>query len=386
MIINFDNAATTFPKPENVRKVAVNAMENFGGNAGRGGHTLAMKTSEAVYSARETIADFFDAQPENVVFTMNCTQALNMAIQGIMSDGGHLIISGMEHNSSARPSAELARNKKITLSVATVYPNDRRTIESFRSLIHNDTKAIVCTIASNVTGQILPYREIADLCREKNICFIADGAQACGIIDVKLSDGINILCTAGHKGLYGITGTGLLITDGKYKIKPIIQGGTGSLSSSLYQPEFLPDSLESGTLNVTGAMTIKAGIEFINKIGMERIFAHEDKICRSFINSLKKNKDIIIYRNPESLYVPIVSFNIKGIMPEKVASILSKQGYCLRAGYHCSALAHTQLGTENGTIRFAPSIFSKENDALKLAELVKNVTVLEKSQKTIEII
>lgn len=386
MIINFDNAATTFPKPENVRKVAVNAMENFGGNAGRGGHTLAMKTSEAVYSARETIADFFDAQPENVVFTMNCTQALNMAIQGIMSDGGHLIISGMEHNSSARPSAELARNKKITLSVATVYPDDRRTIESFRSLIHNDTKAIVCTIASNVTGQILPYREIADLCREKNICFIADGAQACGIIDVKLSDGINILCTAGHKGLYGITGTGLLITDGKYKIKPIIQGGTGSLSSSLYQPDFLPDSLESGTLNVTGAMTIKAGIEFINKIGMERIFAHEDKICRSFINSLKKNKDIIIYRNPESLYVPIVSFNIKGIMPEKVASILSKQGYCLRAGYHCSALAHTQLGTENGTIRFAPSIFSKENDALKLAELVKNVTVLEKSQKTIEII
>lgn len=386
MIINFDNAATTFPKPENVRKVAVNAMENFGGNAGRGGHTLAMKTSEAVYSARETIADFFDAQPENVVFTMNCTQALNMAIQGIMADGGHLIISGMEHNSSARPSAELARNKKITLSVATVYPDDRRTIESFRSLIHNDTKAIVCTIASNVTGQILPYREIADLCREKNICFIADGAQACGIIDVKLSDGINILCTAGHKGLYGITGTGLLITDGKYKIKPIIQGGTGSLSSSLYQPEFLPDSLESGTLNVTGAMTIKAGIEFINKIGMERIFAHEDKICRSFINSLKKNKDIIIYRNPESLYVPIVSFNIKGIMPEKVASILSKQGYCLRAGYHCSALAHTQLGTENGTIRFAPSIFSKENDALKLAELVKNVTVLEKSQKTIEII
>lgn len=386
MIINFDNAATTFPKPENVRKVAVFAMENFGGNAGRGGHDLAMKTSKAVYSARETIADFFNAQAENVVFTMNCTQALNMAIQGVMSDGGHLIISGMEHNSSARPSAELARNKKITLSVAPVYPDDRRTIESFRSLIHNDTKAIVCTIASNVTGQIIPYREIADLCRKKNICFIADGAQACGIIDVKLSDGINILCTAGHKGLYGITGTGLLITDGTYKIKPIIQGGTGSSSSSLYQPEFLPDSLESGTLNVTGAMTIKAGIDFINKIGIEKIFAHEDKICRSFINSLRKNKDIIIYRNPESSYVPIVSFNVRGIMPEKVASVLSSQGYCLRAGYHCSALAHTQLGTENGTIRFSPSIFSKENDALKLAELVKNMTILEKSKKTIEII
>lgn len=386
MIINFDNAATTFPKPDSVRKTAVNAMENFGGNAGRGGHALAMKTSQAVFSARETVADFFGAEPENVVFTMNCTQSLNMAIQGIMSGGGHMIISGMEHNSSARPSAELARNKKITLSIAQVYPDDRRTIESFRSLIHKDTKAIVCTIASNVTGQILPYKEIAGLCRERNICFIADGAQACGILDIKLSDGINILCTAGHKGLYGITGTGLLVTDGKYKINPIIQGGTGSTSSSLYQPDFLPDSLESGTLNVTGAMTIKAGIEFINKTGMERIFAHEDRICRIFINSLHKDKNIIIYRNPESSYVPIVSFNVKDIMPEKVADIASSHGYCLRAGYHCSALAHTQLGTENGTVRFAPSVFSRESDALNLAELVKTVTVSEKYKKTIEII
>lgn len=386
MIINFDNAATTYPKPENVRKAALNAVENFGGNAGRGGHALAMKTSAAVFSARETVADFFGAQPENVVFTMNCTQSLNMAIQGVMSGGGHMIISGMEHNSAARPAAELARNKKITLSIAQVYPDDRRTIESFSSLIQNDTKAIVCTIASNVTGQIMPYREIAEICREKNICFIADGAQACGILDIKLSDGINILCTAGHKGLYGITGTGLLVSDGKYKIKPIIQGGTGSSSSSLRQPDFLPDSLESGTLNITGAMTIKAGIEFIRKTGMKKIFSHEERICRTFINNLRKNKDIIIYRNPESSYVPIVSFNIKGVMPEKVADILAGYGYCLRAGFHCSALAHTQLGTENGTVRFAPSVFSRESDAVKLAELVRIVTVSEKSRKTIEII
>ncbi|MDE6834684.1 MAG: aminotransferase class V-fold PLP-dependent enzyme [Ruminococcus sp.] len=385
-MINFDNAATTFPKPETVRKTALNAIENFGGNAGRGGHALAMKTSEAIFSSRQTIADFFGAEPENVVFTMNCTQAINMAVQGIMSGGGHVIISGMEHNSVARPTAELARNKKITLSVAQVYPDDRRTIESFRSLIHKDTKAIVCTLASNVTGQILPYKEIAQICNEKNICFIADGAQACGILDIKMCDGINILCTAGHKGLYGITGTGLLVSDGKYKIKPIIQGGTGSASSSLYQPDFLPDSLESGTLNVTGAMTIKAGIEFIQKTGMKKIFTHEERICRTFINALRKNKDIIIYRNPESSYVPIVSFNVKGVMPEKVAEKLAGYGYCLRAGYHCSALAHTQLGTENGTVRFAPSVFSRESDTVKLAELIRIVTVSEKSHKTIEII
>lgn len=386
MIINFDNASTTYPKPESVKKAVLNAIDRFGGNAGRGGHALSMRTSEAVFSARETIADFFGAEPENVVFTLNCTHSLNTAIQGVMSDGGHMIISGMEHNSSARPSAELARNKKTTLSIAQVYPDDRRTIESFRSLIHDDTKAVVCTIASNVTGQILPYREIAEMCREKNICFIADGAQACGILDIKMTDGINILCTAGHKGLYGITGTGLLITDGKYNIKPIIQGGTGSASSSLCQPDFLPDSLESGTVNVIGIMSVKSGIEFVKKIGINNIFAHEDRICRGFVNSVSGNRNIIVYRNPESSYVPIVSFNIKGIPSEKTASILAEKGYCLRAGYHCSALAHIQLGTENGTVRFAPSVFSSERDALRLAEIVKNVTVSEKYKKTIEII
>lgn len=373
MLINFDNAATTYPKPPNVKRAVTEAIEKYGGNAGRGGHTLAMRTSEAVFSARETAARFFGAEPENVIFTLNCTYALNMAVQGIMRSGGHLIISGMEHNSSARPAAELAINKKITLSIAEVFPEDSRTIESFRSLIRKDTKAIVCTLASNVTGQLLPYREIAQLCRERNICFIADGAQACGIIDVKLSDGINILCTAGHKGLYGITGTGLLISDGKFRISPIIQGGTGSSSSSLRQPDFLPDGLESGTINIIGAMSVKAGIEFINKTGINRIFSHEEKICRRFISELEHERNVIIYRNPQSSYVPIVSFNIKGISPEKTAALLAQQGFCLRAGFHCAALAHTQLGTDSGTVRFAPSAFSRESDAVRLANSIKNI-------------
>lgn len=373
MLINFDNAATTYPKPLNVKRAVADAIEKYGGNAGRGGHRLAMRTSEAVFSARETAARFFGAEPENVIFTLNCTYALNMAIQGIMSEGGHLIISGMEHNSSARPAAELAMNKKITLSVAEVFPEDSRTIESFRSLIRKDTKAIVCTLASNVTGQLLPYREIAQLCRERNICFIADGAQACGIIDIKLSDGINILCTAGHKGLYGITGTGLLISDGKFRISPIIQGGTGSSSSSLRQPDFLPDGLESGTINIIGAMSVKAGIEFINKTGINRIFSHEERICRRFISELEHERNIIIYRNPQSSYVPIVSFNVKDLSPEKTAAVLAGQGFCLRAGFHCAALAHTQLGTDNGTVRFAPSAFSRESDAVRLADSIKNI-------------
>ncbi|MDE5854716.1 MAG: aminotransferase class V-fold PLP-dependent enzyme [Ruminococcus sp.] len=365
-MINFDNAATTFPKPRSVKNAVYSALEKYG-SSGRGGHAIASATSKAVYSARETIADFFGAEPENVIFTLNCTHALNTAIKGIMKNGGHMIISGMEHNSVSRPAAFLASEKKISLSVAQVYPEDEKTLESFRRLIKSDTKAVVCTIASNVTGQIMPYQEIAEICRKNNICFIADGAQGCGIIDVKLSQGINILCTAGHKGLYGITGTGLLISDGKYKIPPLMQGGTGNSSQSLVQPELMPESLESGTVNVSGIISMQAGIEFVKSIGIKRIFSHEDRICRRFISELQKNKNVTIYRNQSAEYVPIVSFNINGMKSEAVAEQLASKGYCLRAGYHCSALAHSQLGTDSGTVRFSPSVFSKESDSVQLA-------------------
>ncbi len=373
MIVNFDNAATTYPKPESVKQAVIGAMDSYGGNAGRGGHALAAATSAAVYSAREEIAGFFGAEPENTVFAMNCTHALNMAIQGVMAGGGHLIISGLEHNSAARPAARLAEEGRITLSVAEVFPDDERTLGSFRSLIRSDTKAVVCTLASNVTGQILPFRRIGQLCREHGICFIADGAQACGVIGVKLSDGINILCTAGHKGLYGITGTGLLVTDGRFPIAPIMQGGTGTDSMSLRQPELTPESLESGTVGVIGIMSLKAGVEFVKQTGIENIFRHEDMICRRLMSALAGDSRITVYRSPEARYVPIVSFNIDGIAPGDAAASLAEQGYCLRAGYQCSALAHTQLGTKNGTVRFSPSCFSRADDAEKLAELIKKL-------------
>ena len=373
MIVNFDNAATTYPKPDCVKAAVWEAMDKYGGNAGRGGHALAAATSEAVYSAREEIASLFGAEPENTVFAMNCTHALNMAIQGIMADGGHLIISGMEHNSAARPAAKLAADGRITLSVAEVFPEAEKTVESFRRLIRTDTRAIVCTLASNVTGQIMPFREIGRLCRERGICFIADGAQACGIIDVRLSDGINILCTAGHKGLYGITGTGLLVTDGRFPIAPIMQGGTGTDSMSLRQPELPPESLESGTVGVIGIMSLKAGAGFIKRTGIANIRRHEERVCRRFMQGLSSDSRITVYRSPAAHYVPIVAFNVDGTTSGEVAARLAAEGYCLRAGYHCSALAHAQLGTENGAVRFSPSYFSREEDAAELAELIKKL-------------
>lgn len=372
MTVNFDNAATTFPKPASVRRALSEAISRYGGNAGRGGHRLTLATSEKVFDTRQTAADFFGAVPENVVFTLNCTHALNFAIQGIMKSGGHIIISSIEHNSVARPVYALSEKGNVFYSIAPVYDDDEQFLDGLKRLIRHDTKAIVCTIAGNVTGRILPFREIAEICKSRNICFIADGAQACGILDVKLSDGINILCTSGHKGLYGPAGTGLLISDGEYEISPVIQGGTGSSSMNLIQPDFLPDSLESGTVNTTGIIALKSGIDFVQKMGTDKIYAHENRLCRKFISLLDPER-VTVYRTEGLNYAPVVSFNINGMPPEEAAGLLSDRGYCLRAGLHCSPLAHKTLGTDEGTVRFAPSVFNNENQVYGLTKEIKKL-------------
>lgn len=373
IVVNFDNAATSFPKPIGVKTAVMDVLTKYGGNTGRGGHNLAMMTSTMVYNSRQVVADFFGAESENVVFTCNCTHALNLAIKGVVGNSGHVIISSLEHNSVSRPVVALSKTGRVKYSIAKIYNDDERTLQSFKDLITHETKAIVCTIASNVTGQILPYKEIGEICKAKNICFIADGAQACGVIPISLSDGINILCTAGHKGLYGTTGTGLLISDGRYDITPIMQGGTGSASLSLEQPSFLPDSLESGTINIVGVASIKAGIEFIKNKTIERISKHEHMLCNKFISNLSSDERVVIYRNSNVNYVPIVSFNIDGMKPEEVATYLNRNGFCLRAGFHCACLAHQSLGTDYGTVRLAPSIFNTENEIVKITSIIKNI-------------
>ncbi|MBQ2263957.1 MAG: aminotransferase class V-fold PLP-dependent enzyme, partial [Oscillospiraceae bacterium] len=334
-MVNFDNAATTYPKPAEVRLAVEKAIARYG-SAGRGGHPIAARTSELVYSARETAGAFFGAEPEHVVFTANCTHALNLAIQGIAQDGGHFVISNLEHNSVLRPVYALAKQGRIRYSIAAVRESAQETVQSFRSQLQPDTRAVICTLASNVTGQILPWKEIAALCQERGICMVADGAQACGILPVKLSDGINILCTAGHKGLYGITGTGMLITDGKFPLPPLMQGGSGSLSGQPDQPDFLPDALESGTLNVIGAASIRSGLEFVQRKGMAQLYRRETMLCELLIRRLSAIPQVIVYRSPRADYVPIVSFNLRGKPSEETAAELAKHGFCLRAGLHCA--------------------------------------------------
>ncbi len=372
MMVNFDNAATTFPKPPEVRLAVEKALVRYG-SAGRGSHPIAARGSALIYSAREEAGQFFGTEPERVVLTSNCTHALNIAIQGIAEKGGHLIISQLEHNSVLRPVYALAKKKKISYSIAEVSPDDDETVENFRRLIRPDTKAIICTIVSNVTGQILPWKKIAKLCQEREICFIADGAQACGVLEVKLTDGINFLCTAGHKGLYGITGTGLLLSDGKYTLPPLMQGGSGSQSNLPEMPPFLPDSLESGTLNVIGAASLRAGLRFVQKKGIKNIFRHETELCEYLCKRLARMPNVTVYRNPKANYAPVVSFNIGEMSSETVADLLGKKGFCLRSGLQCAPLAHHVMGTTEGTVRFAPSVFSRMEDVKKLCDSIQEI-------------
>lgn len=382
-MIYFDSAATSYPKPPSVRRAVSEAMVKYGGNPGRSGHSLSLASSQAVFSVREKAARMFGALPENVIFTSNCTHSINMAVKGLaersLRSGRriHVIISELEHNSVARPVHELTK-RGLFYSVARVPDDDGACIAEFERLINPATRAVVCTLGSNVTGQLLPFRRIGELCRRRGICFIADGAQACGVVPVNMAqDGINILCMPGHKGLFGMSGTGLMITDGKYPLYHIMEGGTGSTSLELEQTPFLPEGLESGTVNTVGIVSVGAGIDFIEKTGLENIHRKEETICRAFIDELENVPGVHVYRKPQGNYLPIVLFNIDGYNPEEAAGILSGRGFALRGGLHCSGLGHKAAGTlPDGGIRFAPSWFNTVNEARLLARNVAELASL----------
>lgn len=375
-MIYLDNAATTYPKPRSMYQVWNRAMTAWGANPGRSGHAMSMAASRAVFASRSRCAEFFGAEPENTVFTLNCTHALNTAIKGLARPGAHFVLSDIEHNAVIRPVHALAKNKaSYTLFSASTDVGE--TLDSAERAIGKDTVALVCTAAGNVTGQRLPIKELAELCRSKNICFIVDAAQGAGLLPISLKDGINIICTAGHKGLYGPMGTGLMLTDGKYPLDTLTEGGTGSASESLEQPDFLPDRFESGTINTPGAIALGAGVDFVMKRTAERILSHEMWLCRWFCGQLRRYPGIRVYSDideePEK-YAPVVSFNIDGIPSAEASSELSRLGFCLRGGLHCAPLAHKKLGTlESGTVRFSPSVFNTREDAEGLLRAIRKL-------------
>lgn len=372
-MIYLDNAATTFPKPRNVVESVKSAVEFYGGNPGRGGHSFAMRVSEKIYGVRKKVATMFcdGISPTRVVFTASCTMSLNIAIKGIAKKGDHIITSCLEHNSSIRPVRKLAADGVITYDIAKVMLTEEQTVERFRSLINANTKAIVCTHASNVTGEIMPISKIGKLCREYNLIFIVDAAQTAGILPINMTEmNIDILCTAGHKALYGITGTGVMIMREGIELDTIIEGGTGSFSSLPYQPTDYPDRLESGTLNTAGILSIGAGIDYINSVGMANLLAIERAHCKKVIESLTPFVEV----KSKIISTPVVAFVFRNMPSEVAVAQLNEQGFALRGGLHCAPLAHEHYNTlDSGMVRFSPSGFTTDQSVDKFIKTVKSL-------------
>ncbi len=381
-MIYLDNAATSWPKPRSVKDAMEAAWTHFGGNPGRGGHKMAMQTSDQIYNVRTAVAEFFHAPDvENVVFTSNCTAALNMAIKGHLKEDGHVIISDMEHNAVARPIYALAKQGNIRYSIAKVVPGDfQETLRNFERSITADTKAIVCSHVSNVFGVVLPVEAIGQLARRHQLIFIVDAAQSAGIFPIDMQRmHITSLCLPGHKGLYGPMGTGVLVTQNGEQMQTLMEGGTGSLSNELEQPRLMPDRLESGTINTSGIIGLGAGIQLVKKHGLTSIYTHELHLIQYLYDALRHRNAIQLYtQRPEApAFAPLLSFNIRGLPANQVADLLDRENIAVRAGLHCAPLAHRAMGTEQtGTVRIAPSLFTTrhEMDTLiaVLNKLLKN--------------
>ncbi len=372
MPIYLDNAATSSPKPRTVVSAVRDAAVKYSANPGRGGHSKARLSGEMIYSVRSQTAEFFNApSAENVVFCANCTTALNTAVQGTLSNC-RVIISPFEHNAVVRPLAML-ESRGVVCDIAEYYPDEDEQVRAFERLIRHDTKAIVCTHASNVFGMIMPVEKLGRLCSDYGLYFIVDAAQTAGIepLDVRRMK-IGSLCIAAHKGLYAPVGAGLMITDGVPD--PLICGGTGGDSRPKTQPRFLPDKFESGTLDVCSIAGIGAGLEFV-KPRQAEIRRREQRLIEKADIALRKLSNVITYTDRSTgSYVPVLSFNVKGLHSEQTAKQLDRQGICVRAGLHCAPLAHRTMNTlETGTVRAAVSAFTTENEIDRFIYAVGNI-------------
>lgn len=381
-MIYFDNAATTSPKPKQVLQAVSNALINQSANPGRSGHAMSESAAMTVYNTRQKAALLFGApSAESVIFTQNCTTSINFVLKGLLRPHDRVLTSSLEHNAVARPLTALKQHM-ITFDVFEVDFADKDvTLRSFLNTVRPDTRLVICTHASNVTGTALPIGEIGRYCRANGILFAVDAAQSAGVLDINMErDCIDYLCIAPHKGLYAPMGTGMLIIAGQAPL-PLIEGGTGTESVNLDQPSDMPERYESGTVNVPGIAGIGAGIDFVNSKGVDKIHAHETRILQKIYKDLSNINGVRLYTPmPTADNAPVLSFNIRDEHSVTVANKLNTHNIAVRAGLHCAPFAHKRLGTiSSGTVRIAPSAFTSDADAHNLIEAVRSIAKSAKS-------
>ena len=344
-MIYLDNGATSLHKPHQVRQAVNWALEHCA-NPGRGGHKGAMLAAEQVYRCRELAAEMFDCQPEQVVFTPNCTYGLNVAIHSLVKPGSRVAITGFEHNAVTRPL--YARNVQTVVAGTKLFCWEN-TLEEFEKALKSGVSAAVFTHCSNVFGYILPVEEMAELCRRYGVPFVVDAAQSAGVLPVQLNAwGADFIAMPGHKGLHGPAGTGILLCGSTPR--PLLQGGTGSNSVDQNMPQELPDVLEAGTANVPGIAGLAAGMRWVQKTGVEKILQREQTVAKYCVQALKK-LGYQVYTGENQCGT--VSFT-GPFDCEDLAQKLSERGVAVRAGLHCAPLAHQTAGTlQTGTVRIS---------------------------------
>lgn len=376
-MIYLDNAATTHPKPESVYREVSRCMTDYCGNPGRGGHSMSAAAGRAVYDCRCLVAELFCAPPENVVFTLNTTYALNMAIKAIARAGDHILISNMEHNSVLRP--VIATGCDYDVFDAMGPPES--VIRSILSLLTPRTRMIVCTHRSNVCPIRLPIKTIGELCRARGLCFIVDTAQSAGVYPVDMREcHIDALCFAGHKSLYGIQGAGGVIFSSRYKgeaarkLHTLVEGGSGIASLEEYMPSLLPERLEAGTLPTPAIAGLTAGIRAITEVGITRIREHEISLYRRARERLCNHDRIEVYCHDIG-YGETLLFNVHGMPSTEVAHKLDREGICVRAGFHCAPLAHKYLGTgDSGAVRVSFGAFNTAEETDIFCDVLNKIT------------
>ena len=376
-MIYLDNAATTYPKPECVYEAIMDCMKNYCANPGRAGHKLAMKAAREIYDTRENIAKLFNVDnPMNIVFTNNATDSLNLAIKGLVKSGDHIITTSMEHNSVIRPIKALEKNN-VENTVVQCDKDGFLNIEDLRNAIKPNTKLIVTTHASNVCGTLIDIKSVGEVAKENNILYLVDASQTAGVYDIDTKKiNVDMIAAPGHKCLLGPQGTGILYIREGLELNILKEGGTGSKSEDLFQPNLLPDKYESGTHNTPGIVGLNQGVKFILEEGIENIRKHEEDLCEYMLNRLEEVPNIVIYGPKDSKKrAAVISINIGNMDSGEITFLLdSEYDIATRSGIHCAPLAHKTLGTlEQGAVRFSLGYFNTKQDIDTAIEALKQI-------------
>ena len=366
-MIYLDNAATSRPKPPCVAEAVVAAMEDFG-NCGRGVHNDALSAARTVFSVRQKVAALFGARPERVCFTPNSTMALNIAISGLLTAEDHVISTDLEHNSVLRPLYRL-REQGMGLDFVPADRCGRPDYDAFEKLLRPNTRAVVCTHASNLTGNLLDIERVGAFCRQYGLLFIVDASQTAGVFPLDMDrQHIDVLCFTGHKSLLGPQGTGGLCVGPGVEIRPFAVGGTGVQSYLETQPVEYPTRLEAGTLNSHGLAGLGAALDFLEQTGIGAIRQHEMELARRFYEAVRQIPGVTVYGDfSQAERAPVVALNLWDYESGQVSDELAERfGIATRPGAHCAPRMHRALGTEQqGAVRFSWSFFNtaEETDA-----------------------